>query len=205
MSFVRCSACGGTIERDPKRGIGVCQSCGKVNPYIFISYSSKNQASADYVFRTFTQEGIPVWMAPNDIPVGREYGGVIGDALESCSGLVLLLTKDSQDSHFVRREVEFAFSKGKIILPVQLEDMELENELGYFIHANHIIRISGLDSHSYQFQKLIQDVKNLVSWEAPETEQGGRSLKSGLPEEGQSPKSGSSGGSDSTDPEKKAP
>ena len=73
--------------------------------YVFISYSSKNQSSADALRNLFDSEGINTWMAPGDIPAGSSYMKEITNALKNCSCLLLLLSFASQKSTCVLREV----------------------------------------------------------------------------------------------------
>ena len=40
--------------------------------YAFISYSTKNQATADALKHLFDKSGINSWMAVGDIPAGRK-------------------------------------------------------------------------------------------------------------------------------------
>lgn len=48
------------------------------------------------------------WMAPRDIAPGLDYGTQIIDAIEACTVLVLVLSESSNDSIYVRKEVERA-------------------------------------------------------------------------------------------------
>ena len=76
--------------------------------YAFISYSTKNQTSADAIRELFNRNGIETWMAPYDIPAGSEYAEVIHDAIIKSSCLVLMLTDMSQNSKWVKKEVNNA-------------------------------------------------------------------------------------------------
>lgn len=88
--------------------------------YAFISYSTKNQSAADAMRALFNKHEIDTWMAPYDIPAGNEYAEVLYDALSKCSCLVLMLTDVSQNSQWVRKEVNIAITNGKTIIPVKL-------------------------------------------------------------------------------------
>ena len=54
------------------------------NPYVFISYSTKNQAVADSMRNMFIDDGVENWMAPYDIPAGFKYAHVIDEAVKNC-------------------------------------------------------------------------------------------------------------------------
>ena len=108
--------------------------------YAFISYSTKNQKEADAMRDLFRKNGIDTWMAPYDIPVGSRYAQVVNQALKNCACLVLMLTDDAQKSIWVGKEVERAVSCRKTILPLQLEDIKLNDEFElYTFHSSKLI------------------------------------------------------------------
>jgi len=123
--------------------------------YAFISYSTKNQTSADAIRNIFAKNGIATWMAPNNIPVGSSYPEVITQALKDCSCLVLLLSNDAQNSIWVSKEVERAINYKKPIFPLQLEDVILNNEFELYISTNQIIAINKVSEQSDAIQKLL--------------------------------------------------
>ena len=100
--------------------------------YVFISYSTKNQKAADATRSLLSRRKIDTWMAPYDIPAGSSYAEVIPDALKNCACVVLLLTKDAQQSPWVSKEVERAINYRKTIVPLQLEDIMLNSTFQFF-------------------------------------------------------------------------
>lgn len=126
--------------------------------YAFISYSTKNQASADAIRTLFNKNKIGTWMAPNDIPVGSTYPQVITQTLKECSCLVLLLSNDAQNSVWVSKEVERAINYKKPIFPVQLEDVILNDTFELYISTNQIIAIHKIDEKSEAVQKLLTSI-----------------------------------------------
>lgn len=131
--------------------------------YAFISYSSKNQSSADAMRKLFNKNGIDTWMAPYDIPAGSEYAEVLYDALENCSCLVLMLTNNSQNSKWVRSEVDIAVSNGKAVIPVKLEDIELNSSMKTYLAGRQIVPVHVIDEGSYEIQSLLDGVRNFVN------------------------------------------
>jgi len=126
--------------------------------YAFISYSSKDQPVADSVRELFKKKGITTWMAPYDIPVGSKYALVISKALKECACLVLLLTNASQSSTWVSKEVERAISYNKVIIPIQLESLVLNDEFEFYISTDQIIAINIIDENSSELQKILTSV-----------------------------------------------
>ena len=96
--------------------------------YAFISYSSKNLTQATAMRDLLQHDGIETWMAPGDIPLGKQYGQVITDALRNCSCMLLMLSNEAQHSQFVSKEVERIVSYRKPIIAAQLDQIGLINE-----------------------------------------------------------------------------
>lgn len=128
--------------------------------YAFISYSSKNQSSADAIRELFKKNNIDTWMAPYDIPAGSKYAAVITKAIRECSCFVLLLSNDSQVSDAVDSEVELAtltFKKSVII--VELEKVILNDAFTFYIHNKHIIALHKINENSLEVKKVVDAVK----------------------------------------------
>lgn len=127
--------------------------------YAFISYSTKNQSSADAIRNLLHKNNIATWMAPNDIPAGSKYAAVISGAIKNCSCFLLLLTHDSQNSKWVPKEVERAVNYGKTIVPVQLEEVVLNDEFEMYLSTDQILPIKKINETSSEIQNLINVVK----------------------------------------------
>lgn len=137
--------------------------------YVFISYSSKNQQMADSVRLLLKENNISCWMAPYDIPAGSRYAYVINDALERCSCLLLLLTNASQMSQFVEREIERAITYKKPILPMQLEDLELNSGFKFYIGNSQIIAVPEIRSDAPEFLRILAGIKEFLGCNDDET------------------------------------
>ena len=134
--------------------------------YAFISYSTKNQDAANAMRELLKKNNIAVWMAPNDIPSGSKYAQVISHALKDCACLVLLLTNDSQNSTWVAKEVERAISHKKPIIPIKLEDIELNEEFEFYISTDQITAVQMIDDSSEEMIKVISSIKAITGIEA---------------------------------------
>ena len=90
---------------------------------IFVSYASPDRDVAFRIVSFLEEQGISCWVAPRDVPPGVEYGQAIINGIEQSSALVLILSDQSNDSAFVRKEVERAVSKTKPVLPVRIREV----------------------------------------------------------------------------------
>lgn len=148
--------------------------------YAFISYSSKNQCSADALKNLFNNNGIDTWMAPGDIPAGSSYMKEINLALKNCSCLVLLLSEAAQNSQWVLKEVERAISYNKTIIPIRIEDMILNDDFEFALGSYHVVAIQKIDRNSEETKRILDSVaaatgtkiKEEIAAETPENGHG---------------------------------
>jgi hypothetical protein len=104
---------------------------------VFVSYSAKDKATADAVCTRLEAEGIRCWIAPRDILPGLDWGEAIVNAIEGCRIMVLIFSANANASTQIKREVERAVHKGKIIIPFRIENVAPAKSLEYFISTSH--------------------------------------------------------------------
>lgn len=104
---------------------------------VFISYSSHDKAVADATCAALEAEKIRCWIAPRDVLAGTEYGESIVRAIEDCCAMVLIFSAHANESPHIRREVERAVSKGKIILPFRIENVLPSRSMEYCLSNTH--------------------------------------------------------------------
>lgn len=102
---------------------------------IFVSYASPDRDVAFRIVGFLEEQGITCWVAPRDVPPGVEYGQAIISGIEQSRALVLILSDQSNDSQFVRKEVERAVSKTKPVLPVRIREVTPSGSLEFFISS----------------------------------------------------------------------
>ena len=122
----------------------------------FISHAKADAKKAQEIAASLEARGLKCWIAPRDVRAGRSYGDEIIRGIESTKAFVLVLSKASNDSDFVAREVERAVSKKKPIFAVRVANVEPAPSLELFISgtqwidafggklAPHIDRLAGL-------------------------------------------------------------
>lgn len=124
--------------------------------YVFISYSTANQESADAIRNLFSKHGFATWMAPYDIPPGQKYAEVINRAIKGCDCFTLLLTQKSQDSVWVAKEVERAVHYRKLLIPISLESVVLNDEFEFYISTDQIVPVKTISEDSEDIRKILQ-------------------------------------------------
>ena len=100
---------------------------------VFISYSTDDTAAAEQMRDGLEAASIACWIAPRDIAPGLDYGTQIIDAIEACTVLVLVLSESSNYSIYVRKEVERAIAKRKVVIPLRIQPVAVSRSLEFFI------------------------------------------------------------------------
>src|SRR5579864_5694532 len=104
---------------------------------VFMSCSSYDRALADATCAALEAQGIRCWVAPRDVLAGTEYADGILGAITDCRAMVLIFSSHANDSPHVRREVERAVSKGKILLPFRIENVVPSRALEFCLGNTH--------------------------------------------------------------------
>jgi hypothetical protein len=104
---------------------------------VFISYASEDLHVAKAACAKLETRRIRCWFAPRDIIPGSEYAEAIVTGIEEARVFVVIFSGSANDSPNVRREVERAVTKGKIILPVRVEDVQPTKAMEFCLGNTH--------------------------------------------------------------------
>ena len=126
---------------------------------VFISYSSKDQLTADTACAVLEQNGIRCWVAPRDVLPGMSWGGSIIDAINSARVMVLVFSDHANKSPQVEREIERAVNRSIPIIPMRIENVLPTKSLEYFISTPH-----WLDAFTPPLEKHLQRLTEIVRY-----------------------------------------
>lgn len=101
---------------------------------IFVSYSSKDTDIVNYIVAKLRDMNIPYWKAPEMIPAGSSYAKEIPKAIQNCQIVLLILSSSSQESIWVEKEIDSAICNRKVIIPFQIEEMELNDTFRFYLN-----------------------------------------------------------------------
>jgi hypothetical protein len=95
----------------------------------FISYSTKNQEFAERLHSKMRDKGLRVWFSPEDIQGGKKLHEQIDEAIRIYDKLLLVLSRDSMESEWVKTEIYNArkaeIKEGKRkLFPIRLVDFD---------------------------------------------------------------------------------
>ena len=104
---------------------------------LFISHSSKDKTISDAICAALEGAGIRCWIAPRDVQPGRSFAGEINRAIQQSKVMVLVFSASSNNSEQILREVQLAVNSHLHIVQFRLEDVRLNDDLGYFLSTPH--------------------------------------------------------------------
>lgn len=133
----------------------------------FISHAKADEKKARAIAEGLEFRGFKCWIAPRDVRAGRSYGDEIIRGIESTRSFVLVLSKASNDSAFVAREVERAVSKKKPIFAVRIANVEPAPSLELFISGTQWI-----DAFAGRVGAHVDRLANLLAEEEGRAEPG---------------------------------
>ena len=109
--------------RAAKTGHHMNASAVPNTPKLFLSHAWVNKALARRVARRLSHRGLEVWLDEEQMHPGEALPGRIRQAIQSCSHLVVLLTKTSANSRWVLKEITFAreLTPPRTIVPLVAE------------------------------------------------------------------------------------
>ena len=135
---------------------------------VFISYSSKNEGFVNQIIKVLNDMGIPFWKAPEMIPAGSSYAREIPRAIRECEVFLLVLSKASQTSIWVEKEIDSAINHRKTIVPVKIDEVPLCET--YRFYLNNVQTISYKEDLAHDFSELKKALKKLLSLDSKEKE-----------------------------------
>ena len=90
---------------------------------VFLSYSHEDREAAQKLAEALAQQGLVVWW-DRTILAGQNYETEIVKALQNSRCVIVIWTRHSVSSDWVKEEASYARSQGRLI-PVLLDDTEI--------------------------------------------------------------------------------
>lgn len=115
----------------------------------FLSHSSKDSELVNNVYERLKQTSYKPWKSPQDILLGKPYAQSIIEGIKECHFFLIFISSASMASEDVLSELEIAHRYRKIILPIFIEDVQLNNELQYYLSRKQWINAYNKDVDWY--------------------------------------------------------
>ena len=122
-------------------------------PYIFVSYSRKDMDSVQSVLRILKINHFRFWY-DKGLKSGLEWAEELGEKIDQCDQFLVLISPNSIESKYVRKEVGMAMEKEKNILVLYLEETVLSSGLQLLLGNIQAIHKSFFYNES-DFEKVL--------------------------------------------------
>ncbi|HEY9671463.1 MAG TPA: TIR domain-containing protein, partial [Waterburya sp.] len=140
---------------------------------VIISYADEDRATMEKIRNSLRREGITVWTNTTDIQTGEAFEEAIKRGIEQADNVVYLLSPDSVKSYFARKELEYALSLNKRIIPILVRETSSESipsalrdlqyidltdnlkEEDYHLDESQLLRILHQDEAYYNEHKVL--------------------------------------------------
>ena len=130
---------------------------------IFISYARADKDRAELLADALTRKGWSVWW-DREIPPGKSFDETIENALTSARCVIVLWSKDSVSSRWVKTEAAEGAARG-ILVPALIDKVRIPLEFKR-IEAADLCDWQGDSPHS-EFDQLLKTVASLLDGSAP--------------------------------------
>ncbi|MBD2567350.1 TIR domain-containing protein [Anabaena lutea] len=135
----------------------ICQSTKNANnlmAQVFLSYSEKERAVMEKVAKLLMRKSFTVWTNKTDIQSGTDFVESIYRGIEEADNLVFLMSPASLQSEYCQMEVSHAFSLKKRIIPVLIEQVDIE-QIAVELRTLHFIDLTEPQQQQANIDKLI--------------------------------------------------
>jgi TIR domain-containing protein len=102
---------------------------------VFLSYSRQDSAIAERVERKLSESGISVWRDKSRLAPGDQWTTLIGEEVFASRLMLLLWSKNANESGYVKFEWGTALAQNKPILPFCLDNTGPAHSLSGFHHV----------------------------------------------------------------------
>ncbi len=162
----------------------ICESTKNANglmTQVFLSYANQDRAFMHKIAHTLMRESITVWTNKTDIQTGTEFEQLIQHGIEEADNVVFLISIASLASKYCHKELTYARSRNKRIIPLLIQDVPIETipadlrslqfihfphdqeEVNYQADAAKLIRILEQDQAYYEQHKVL--LSKALKWE----------------------------------------
>lgn len=110
--------------------------------HLFLSYARADRRPADRLVASLRAAGFVVWRDVADIRSGSHSQASIAEAIRQSEAVILVVSRRSMSSDFVRREVDVAVSARIRVIPLMLQAVPVPPELQLQLAGLQMIDLS---------------------------------------------------------------
>ena len=128
---------------------------------VFISHSSKDKTIADAICHALEENDIRCWIAPRDIRPGKTWASEIGQGIKNSQIVLLVYTKNANQSEAVSNEIDIAFSNKKTIIPFLIDNTPMNEDFNFYLNRKHWL--VAYPDYKKKFAELINSVCHILN------------------------------------------
>src|SRR5262245_16033943 len=99
----------------------------------FFSYARKDQKFALKLATELKAAGVNLWLDQFDIPPGVDWNRAVQEALETCEGMIVVLSPVAVASADIMDEVSYALEKGHLVVPIVHQRCDIPRRLRHIL------------------------------------------------------------------------
>lgn len=126
---------------------------------VFLSHSAEDRIKAGQLAEALRKRGFSVFMDADSIAPGADYADAISDAISRSDAVILLLSKATQRSKWVKSEIEAALESKKRVLPLLLDSEAKNNWIWPLVADRHAFHLDdkSLEEVALQFSESMSN------------------------------------------------
>ena len=125
---------------------------------IFLSYSREDSYTAMQLSRELQSVGCTVWMDSDGIETGERFVKIIVDAIQNSKIFLFLCSKNSMKSQWCTKELYYAQSLDKSIIPVKIDDSEYSDRFLFILGNLNYVDFRDIRHR----ERLLREMQRLV-------------------------------------------
>lgn len=138
------------------------------NNKVFISHSSVDKPMAERIHDSLLRYELIPWFDKYKIYAGRDLAKQIERAIDASGFVIVLISKNSIESDWVKKEVyqalenekKYADSTGNIIIPIILDNCKIPEELQFLLDRLYIKLSTDANIYEAGIRKLVSSIKD---------------------------------------------
>jgi formylglycine-generating enzyme len=131
---------------------------------IFISYSSKDQKTAEAICTAIENRGFACWISSRDIGPGENFQTQIVRAIRHAKIMVLVFSAHANNSEEIKKELVLAGQSRLVVIPVRVEDVTPDEAFAYEFATRQWIDVFGDWEHA--IQRVVHQIEAVIGDEA---------------------------------------
>jgi hypothetical protein len=130
---------------------------------VFISYSSKDQHSAEAICNAIENRGFPCWISSRDIGPGQNFQSSIVQAIRGAKVMILVFSGNANNSEEIKKELVLAGQSRLVVIPVRVEDVAPGDAFAYEFATRQWIDV--FQNWEHAIERVTQQIQAVIATE----------------------------------------